>query len=104
VFAKSEERPRSRRELVFSLWYGRRPNLGLGPSNPNPLILTLTQRPLYMKTNLNAHPCGKHNSRGCMRTKETSIFSRERRSPLTLIPGPGWGKVEVHREVHPEVT
>ena len=57
-----------------------------------------------MKTNLNAHPCGKHNSRGRMRTTETSILLRERRSPLTLSPGPGWGKVEVNREVSPEVT
>ena len=56
-----------------------------------------------MKMNLNAHPCGKHNSRGRMRTTETSILLCERRSPLTLSARQGWGKVEVHREVSLEV-
>lgn len=37
-------------------------DLGVGPCHPNPLPLTLTLRNtrlLYMKTNPNAHPCGK---------------------------------------------
>ena len=61
-------------------------NLGVGPSNTNPLTLTLTLRPLYMKMNLNTHPCGKHNSRGRMRTTETSIFFAWTVLPYNLKP------------------